>query len=91
MRRVTINELDAIVKRINESTGNPTSYCTKTDNGYKINVGNYHLDGAYGGYALVQTVNDGGGIRTVIPRGTKRELRDAMYVYLQGMQDAKDN
>ena len=87
MERITESNLKALVRRINEATGAAIEPYTKQPDGkYKANIGNYHLDIAYGGYALDRMVNDGGGVTVVISRGTKRELWDRMHAYLAGLE-----
>ena len=88
MERISVNNLQAVVDRINKVTGNnPASY-TKTETGFTGNIGNYHLSGAYGGYALHQMVNDGGGVRDIFGGfRPKRELYDLMQAYLKGIAD----
>lgn len=78
MNRVTVKDLEAIVNRINTITSSPaTSYTKLADGKFKANIGNYHLDGAYGGYALYRMDNIGGGVQDVLRVGhvPKRELQ----------------
>lgn len=85
---ITNSDLERLVKRINEATGNALEYSTKGDDGkYITHIGNYHLDYAYGGVRLVQTMNDGGGIRVISTcgYGTKRELYQWLQAYLAGL------
>ena len=88
MNRITQKDLEYLVKRINEVTGSPIATCTKNEitSRYSWNIGNYHLDYAYGGVQLVQTVNEHGGISTVSGyyHGTKRELYNWMQAFLVG-------
>ena len=87
MNRITQKDLEYLVKRINEATNSPeTSYQT-TSKGYKANIGNYHLDYAYGGVRLSQMMNEGGGIHVISSGGfgTKRELYNWMQAFLSGM------
>lgn len=93
MERITQKDLEYLVKRINEITGSPIDYCTKVPSGMPIpntNIGNYHLDYAYGGVKLVRTVNKHGGI-TIISTGgygTKRELYNWISAFLLGLDSA---
>lgn len=49
--RITESNLKALVRRINEATGAAIEpYTKQADGRYKANIGNYHLDIAYGGY-----------------------------------------
>ena len=88
MERITQKDLEYLVKRINEATGNKTATHTKESDGtYTTNVGVYHLDYAYGGVKLVKMVNSGGGTREISRDGygTKRELYSWMQAFLSGM------
>lgn len=92
MERITESNLKALVLRINEATGSPVEPYTKQPGGrYKARIGNYHLDIAYGGYALDRMVNDGGGVSVIIGRGTKRELWDKMHAFLRGYETAQES
>ena len=84
MTRTTQKELEGLVNRLNRVTGNPEK---PWDNG-KSNIGNYHLDYAYGGVKLVQTMNEGGGIRTItLGYETKRNCYLQIVSYLNGIED----
>jgi hypothetical protein len=81
--RITEKDLQALVNRINELTDQPNK--PYGDNG--ANVGNYHLDFAYGGVRLAQITNKGGGI--TCPLGlsflTKRELNYKLTAFISGL------
>ena len=84
MRRITQKDLEMLVARINELTGNPE----KPWNGNCVaNIGNYHLSYAYGGVKLHQMVSDGGGVRDVLSTGytTKRDLFNHLHTFLSGL------
>ena len=85
-QRVTEEQLEAIVYRINKVTGQPLTAYTKTPNGPKANVGNYHLGFQYGGVSLQQMHNEGGGVNIIFETSPKRELADKMYAFLAGME-----
>jgi len=88
MQRITDKQLEAVVTRINKMTNQPETPW-RQENGKNIaNIGNYHLDFAYGGVKLVQMVSDGGGERDVLTMGfcTKRELYYAMFAFIAGME-----
>lgn len=82
MQRITRKDLDRLASRINEATGSPIFHWG--DNG--ANPGNYHIDGAYGGYALHRVANPSGGISDVFSMGhmPARELHGLMYAFLIG-------
>lgn len=90
-QRVSIKDLEAIVRRINRETGSPeASWQRSADNKLTALVGNYHLDEAYGKVALVRMVNEDGGITVVCGRSTKRELQYEMFAFLAGVQAARE-
>jgi len=91
MNTITKSDLQAVVDRINRVTGSPLEPYSRTgevpNQTYKANIGNYHLSGAYGGHALHQMQNDGGGVRDIFGMGhvSKRELYNLMHSFLKGM------
>ena len=81
--RVTQAQLQAAVDRINRMTESPmTPYVDG-----KIQVGNYHLSGAYGGVCLHRMHNEGGGVSSPLSTGhiPKRELLNLMHAYIIGL------
>ena len=89
MERITQKQLEYLVERINEATNSPKASYTETEEGYKANIGNYHLSYAYGGVKLERMCNEHGGVNTVSTGGysTKRELYDWMRAFLDGMSE----
>ena len=91
MNTITKADLQATVDRINRITGSPLDPYTKTgevpNQTYKANIGNYHLSGAYGGYALHLMDNEGGGITDVLRVGhvSRRELYNLMHAFIRGL------
>lgn len=89
--RVTQSDLEAIVKRINRLTGNPETPYVRPETGgsHVAQVGNYHIDYAYGGVALHQISNTSGGVRDVLRVGhvSKRDLQRLMFAYIEGLYD----
>lgn len=85
--RINERDLDAVMKRINEITGSPTEAYTRTESGYKANVGCYTLSGAYGGWQLQRIMNESGGVENVLGAGylPKRELYGMMQAFLKGI------
>ena len=88
MERITEKMLEMLVKRINQITGNPeSSYTQDKDGEYTANPGNYHLSGAYGGVALHQMANEGGGVHDIFGgHMPKRELFERMHAFIKGIQ-----
>ncbi len=86
--RITMAQLESWVEAINRASGTPQTAWTKKPNGqYVANIGNYHLDGAYGGWQLVQHMNEGGGIHVISTGGfvSKRELYNQLRAFHSGI------
>lgn len=92
MERMTQQHLQAIVDRINRTTGAPMKPYEKVGERYVAQIGNYHLSGAYGGQSLHRMVSEGGGISDVFGCGhvTKRDLADRMYAFIKGLEVASE-
>lgn len=87
MNAITKHDLEAVVERINRATNSPPTPYTKTGDKYVSNIGNYHLDWAYGGVRLVRMNNEGGGIQSILPGFvSKRELYEKMQAFLRGVE-----
>lgn len=84
--RVSIKDLEFLVKRINQVSGSPETYGQRDSlNKFTANVGHYYLDQAYGGNKLVRTDNESGGIREISSGGfiTKKELYNQIHGMLR--------
>lgn len=93
MTRITMAQLEAVVARINRMTKSPGTTYTKDAHGkFRANIGNYHLDGAYGGWALYRIANEGGACPDVLKIGhaSKRELYHAMHAFIAGLEAAEE-
>lgn len=90
-QRITDKHLQSVVDRINRLTGSPDSYMTLIDGKRTINIGHYHISGAYGGVCLQRTMNDAGGVTCPIGGGhvPKRELYERMHAFIAGLGCAK--
>ena len=90
MERITQKTLQAVVDRINRTAGTPFTPYRKSGEKFVAEIGNYHLDYAYGGVKLVQMSNESGGIRTIttgfVP---KRELYNQLHAFLNGLEAGK--
>jgi hypothetical protein len=61
-------------------------YTRGEDGQNRAMVGRYTLQGAYGGYQLIQIINEGGGVRAITQGyGTKREVYHLIHAYREGM------
>jgi len=89
MDRITDKQLEAVVEQLNRATNSPLASWTKTPTGTKANIGNYHLDYAYGYVSLNRMHNTGGGVARILPGGTKRELYHQLHAFLAGVAAKK--
>ncbi len=106
MERVTVRDLEAVVARINRTVNGTDEFAVWESNpGWSVETGTaknavrqvpdvYHLDGAYGGYALFRncSVDDTGeshGVHDVLGGHlSKRELYERMQAFLRGVEVA---
>lgn len=91
MERVTKKDLEAVCQRINRMTlGHESGPYERNGDGWKPVPSAYHIDGAYGGYALYRMVDDGGtGVHDVLGgHMPKRELYERMQAFIKGMEAA---
>lgn len=75
-------------------TGSPTAQYARGADGKLIGqIGNFHIDGAYGGYALHRMVSEGGGVTDVLQVGhqSKAELQRLMFAFIRGMEAATES
>jgi hypothetical protein len=89
MNRITRQDLESVVNRINQITGSPEhAWEIQADGIYKALIGNYHLPGAYGGVSLHRMVNARGGVEDVFRCGhvTKRDLYNRMQAFITGLE-----
>jgi hypothetical protein len=92
MNRVTLNQLEAVIDRINRETDSPMQpYVPDADGRQRAQIGNFHLSRAYGGFALHRMVTDGGGVSSPLSTGhiPARELLGRMLAYLAGIDAAR--
>lgn len=93
VNRVTDKHLQAIVDRINKTTGMPATAYKPYDPAIgraQPNAGAYHLSHTYGGVALHRMSLTPGctGVSDVFGRGhmPKRELAELMWAFLNGIE-----
>ena len=79
------NKLD----RLNEITGSPKEPWVKTDEGFKAQVGNFHLDRAYGGVRLVRMMNTSGGETDLSPRVSESRMLEILTTLLNVRDELK--
>ena len=82
MNRIKMKDLEILVDRLNrikKTPMEPWSKCNDKKSDFKGNIGNYHIDSAYGGHKLVQMSNINGGIKKITYGYiTKRELYEKL-------------
>ena len=78
--KITMQDLQSAVDTLNRITSFHRIHVA--------NVGNYHLDGAYGGWQLSQMDNASCASRDVLSSGhvPKRELYNLIWAYIKGIQ-----
>lgn len=90
--RMTRQKIDALIARLNEVTGSPAEPWTKGPDGrFRANIGNFHLEGAYGGHKLSRMVGPGGASNDPLNTGfvSLRNLYDAIDNYMRAIDDAR--
>jgi hypothetical protein len=89
MYRITLQDIENGLSRLNHMAGTPqTPYTKNADGKFKANIGNYHLSQAYGGCCVHQMLSDGGGITTPITHGhvPKRECYETLHAFINGFE-----
>ena len=84
MNRVTMKDLEQLVKILNKRMNRPEVAYIKGDDGKLITqAGHFMVDGAYGGYRI-EEMYEGGGVTVPFghARKTKRELYDQLSTIL---------
>jgi len=86
--RVTAKDLEFLCVDINRAAGTPPEPYKKQGSKFLAQAGNYHISGAYGGYALYQLHADTS-ITDIAGRGhiPARELELFMKGFLKGLPD----
>lgn len=90
MNRITRKNLDACAAMLNRMTGSPLEPYEGSHGAWKAQPGNFHISGAYGGYALHRMVNEGGGVSDIFSRGhmPARELYELIHAFRRGLEFA---
>ena len=90
MRTIRESDLDAVLRRINDSLDHPQDPWSPQEDGSKpqASVGTYVLDWAYGGVRLWQIAHTSGAQRDFTARSTKREAYNLMHAFLSGLAAA---
>ena len=92
MDRITQKNLNELCGVLNKVTGSPLKAWVRDDAGkLHAQIGNFHINQAYGGVELQRMMNEGGGIDTPLGYGhvPKRELWNKMQAFLRGLELAK--
>ncbi len=91
MERITRANLDGQIRIINRLLGTPEEPYTKGEDGkYHANIGNIHLEGAYGGWKASRMVGESGGTQCVTHGYvSKRELYSQLSAFIRGIEAAQ--
>jgi hypothetical protein len=92
MQRITSKDLQGAVNLLNRITNNPAEPYSIEHGETVASIGNFHISGAYGGFALHQMANHAGGIRDIFQQGhmPMRELYNLIHAYRKGIQFAQE-
>jgi len=90
MQTVTKKDLKSQVDRLNREMNLPLVPYIREGDKLVAQIGNFHLSGAYGGYALHKMATPGGGISDVFGCGhiTKRDLSARISAMIAGINAA---
>lgn len=91
--RITNKMLENLCERINTTLGRPIApYRRDAAGKLHANIGNFHIDSAYGGVTLHEMQSVSGGVRNVFGCGyvAKRELWDRMQSFPTGLSYGKE-
>lgn len=86
MNQITVDMLKAVVARINRMTGSPEATWQRIGDKLVGQVGNYHLDNAYGKWSLVRMHNEQGAVNRITDLHSKRDLMDHLYTFIAGLE-----
>lgn len=88
MSSATLIMLERLIQRLNKITNSPLTTWKKVNDKMVANIGNFHLDAAYGGYKLVRMDNESGGIRSISNSGytTKTKLYAEIHTLIDGIE-----
>lgn len=92
MNRINQADLEGAVTRLNHLTESPQSTYVKQKDGKLVaRVGNYHLEGAYGGWKLSRVESESGSTKDILGSGytSKRELYGLIQAYMHGLNEVK--
>ena len=81
MQRITNKDIEYQLKILNQRSNNPINVFP-----YKDNIGNIHITGQYGYTTIHRTVNDGGGVTTLVTGLTKREAYIWIVAAIKGIE-----
>jgi len=93
MQRITRKDLESATNRLNRITGHDPEPYRKEGDKWVANIGNFHISGAYGGYALHRMVNQAGGVSDIFRQGhmPMRDLYNLIHAYSDGIEFAREN
>ena len=90
MSRTTRAQLESLVEIINKQLDRPTKpYADSVEHPWgamKAQIGNFHIDNAYGGYRLCEMDNEHGGVRDISPRLPAGQFADWLRAFIAGIR-----
>lgn len=89
--RIKEKDLAILVKSINERLHTPVEAYSREGGSFVANIGNYHLDYAYGGLALYQMVSERGAVKDIFGgHFSKKDLYHRLLAFIEGLEAAND-
>lgn len=92
MQRITRKDLEGAVNLLNRLTNSQSEPYRKEGDKWVANIGNFHISGAYGGFALHRMCNESGGIRDIFQNGhmPARELYALIHAFRKGLEFSRE-
>ena len=92
-QQIKKENLERQIAHINKILNRPETPWRRDEQGkLHANVGNFHLDSAYGGYRVEEMRGEKGGVRNVLGIGyvSKRELWSMLDAFMLGIEYGKN-
>lgn len=84
--RITLKQIEAVIEWLNQELKRPLKPYENIDGKLTAQIGNFHLYQAYGAFGLHEMRTEGGGVKTIIHLGTKKELFNSIHRLLDGIR-----
>lgn len=85
--RITAQHVKRFCAALNKAFKSPERY---TASNGKAAIGHFHCDQQSGTVAVVRTMNDGGGVQTIVRGGSARECYNQIHAWFNGWLYAEE-